>query len=248
MTYRERKEARLERRLDWAASRDAKAKAKFDGVRRIADAIPFGQPILVGHHSEKHARADQARIHNGMAAAVESQDMAAHHRSVAGNIEHQLDRSIYDDDLDAISQLEARIAAHEARRARMVLVNRLYKRGDLAGLAALGLDLDTLKAKLAEAGAYWGKAPHLPYEMSNLSGRIGTDRKRIENIKARQDRAARAEAADGGVLIEGETWVRVTFAEKPERSIIDALKAAGFSWGAGHWIGERAKLPAEVSA
>lgn len=28
-----------------------------------------------------------------------------------------------------------------------------------------------------------------------------------------------------------------------ERSVLDALKAAGFSWGAGHWIGERAKLP-----
>src|SRR3990167_606942 len=165
MTYRERKEARMQRRLDWASGRDAKAKAGFDKARRIADAIPFGQPILVGHHSEKHACADQERIHNGMAAGVESQAMAAHHRSVAGNIEDQLDRSIYSDDANAVEALEARFAALDAQRERMALINKLYKKGDVAGLAALGLDFEHLKVKLAEAGGDWGKAPHLPHEM-----------------------------------------------------------------------------------
>lgn len=35
---------------------------------------------------------------------------------------------------------------------------------------------------------------------------------------------------------EGE-WTRVTFAEKPERSIINALKASGFRWSNASWIG-----------
>src|SRR5690606_1472040 len=48
------------------------------------------------------------------------------------------------------------------------------------------------------------------------------------------------------LAIEGGDWVRVTFAEKPERSVLSALKAAGFRWRGGSWIGERAKLPAEV--
>jgi hypothetical protein len=128
----------------------------------------------------------------------------------------------------------------------MKRVNKLYKQGDAAGLAALGLDLDRLKAKLAEAGAYWGKAPHLPYELSNLGGRITADRQRLAAIKAQQGRAEQANAATSGVLIEGEAWVRVTFAEKPERIILDALKAAGFRWGSGSWVGERIKLPAVV--
>ena len=67
MTRRERKERRLARRLEWAQSRDQKAATAFEGVRRIADNIPLGQPILVGHHSEKRARKDQARIEGGMA-------------------------------------------------------------------------------------------------------------------------------------------------------------------------------------
>ena len=240
MTYRERKEARLERRLDWAAGRRDKAAQLRPLIERHRGDIAFNtQP---GHIPER------ARIIRATDKAAEHQGMAAEHESKAAEIARQLDRSIYDDDPDAIVQLEARIAAHEAQRARMVLVNRLYKKGDVAALAALGLDLDRLKVKVGGLGSYYGKAPHLPYEMSNLSGRIGTDRKRVEAIRARQDRAEKAAAAPGGVLIEGEAWVRVTFADKPERAIIDALKSAGFSWGAGHWIGERAKLPVEVTA
>ena len=42
-------------------------------------------------------------------------------------------------------------------------------------------------------------------------------------------------------------YVRVTFAEKPARTTLDALKAAGFTWGGGSWVGARAKLPAEIA-
>ena len=42
-------------------------------------------------------------------------------------------------------------------------------------------------------------------------------------------------------------WLcRVTFAEKPERAILDALRAAGYQWGGGHWSGKHDALPPEV--
>ncbi len=119
MTRLERKEARLARRLEWAASRDRKAAAGFSRAASIADGSPFGQPILVGHHSEGHARRDQARIKSGMRAGVESQDMAAHHRSKAAGIADQLERSIFSDDPDAPERLRERIAVLEADRERM---------------------------------------------------------------------------------------------------------------------------------
>lgn len=70
-----------------------------------------------------------------------------------------------------------------------------------------------------------------------------------ETHKAITRRTARTEkaAAAGGVLIEGAEWARVTFAEKPDRRILDALKAAGFAWGGGSWGGARAKLPADLT-
>lgn len=41
-------------------------------VDQISSGIPFGQPILVGHHSETRARRDAARIHSNMGAAIEA--------------------------------------------------------------------------------------------------------------------------------------------------------------------------------
>ena len=35
--------------------------------------------------------------------------------------------------------------------------------------------------------------------------------------------------------------------DKPERAVIDALKAAGFRWGAGSWSGRTENLPASVT-
>ena len=51
----------------------------------------------------------------------------------------------------------------------------------------------------------------------------------------------------GGVVVQphGE-YCRVVFAEKPAREILNALKAAGFSWGDGGWSGKADRLPDEV--
>lgn len=240
MTRRERKEARLTRRLEWAAGRDGKADAVARFTEQFRGDHAFNtQP---GHIPLR------ARVIKMEERAFGDRKMADHHRAVADGIAGQLERSVFSDDADALEALAARIREHEASRERMRTVNKLYKKGDAAGLAALGLNLETLRAKLAEAGPYWGKAPYLPYELSNLGGRIQADRKRLEVIRAQQQRTAAAEAAPGGVVIEGDTYVRVTFAEKPSRAILDALKAAGYRWGAGSWVGERAKLPAEVQS
>lgn len=66
----DRAEQRAERFEDYSQARAQDAEQARAAVSVIADMIPFGQPILVGHHSEHHARADQERIHNGMSRAV----------------------------------------------------------------------------------------------------------------------------------------------------------------------------------
>lgn len=249
MTHRERLTRKMEKREEWADKAAEKSRAAFATAHKIADAIPFGQPILVGHHSEKHHRADIARMDSNMGRGCERADMAAHHTSAAAGIADALESSIYDDDPDALEALTARIAEREAEREKMKTVNKLYRKADAAGLAALGIDLEALKKKLAEAGAYWGKAPHLPYELSNLSGRITADRKRLEYVKQRQQRAAAADAAPNGIDYQKcqGGYCRLTFAEKPDREILDALKTAGFSWGAGSWVGKADQLPANVA-
>lgn len=67
--------ARIEARADAlhakAERRFAESDAHLAASDRISEARPFGQPILVGHHSEKRARADQARIERHMDKFVE---------------------------------------------------------------------------------------------------------------------------------------------------------------------------------
>jgi hypothetical protein len=60
MTYREKRERKAERLRDWADRREANQSALNEAARadEAATGIPFGQPILVGHHSEgRHRRA-----------------------------------------------------------------------------------------------------------------------------------------------------------------------------------------------
>lgn len=66
----DRAEERAERFDEYSEKRAADADRAHAGVAAIADGIPLGQPILVGHHSERRARKDAERIENGMRKAV----------------------------------------------------------------------------------------------------------------------------------------------------------------------------------
>ena len=98
MTYRERRERRAERLTDWSGTNAQRAARTFTAAHDAIAGIPPGQPILVGHHSEKHHRRDLARHDSRMRKAFEFQDKAQNQASRANTIAHQLETSIYDDD------------------------------------------------------------------------------------------------------------------------------------------------------
>ena len=100
-SYEQKQEARRERFEDLADKADREADGRFGAAHRLADAIPFGQPILVGHHSEKRARRDQDRIHNNMGKGVEAQKKAGYYRSKADGVGRA---GISGDDPDAPGQ------------------------------------------------------------------------------------------------------------------------------------------------
>ena len=261
MTRRERLERKLEKRSEWAGKAEARSEARFGAASAIADRIPFGQPILVGHHSEKRARRDAEKIHTNMDKAVEEHKLAQHHEQKADGLARQLAKNIFDDDPDAIEQLEARIAARIAAGEKAKAINKAWRKGmasvgsqaaraEQLGAAAtyvesLGL-LDEAECGLAVYRmtlAPWLKSP---FSTTGTSQGVRADRERIEAIRKQRERAALAEASPTGVLVQGEAWVRVTFPEKPAREILNALRSAGFQFRGGSWHGERAKLPSEV--
>jgi hypothetical protein len=75
-TLEERAAERAERFEGYSERREADGDAAHARVAAITDGIPLGQPILVGHHSERHARRDAKRIENGMRRAVKMWETA----------------------------------------------------------------------------------------------------------------------------------------------------------------------------
>ncbi len=67
---------RKERFETYSEHRAEDAERAEKSVSAIAENIPMGQPILVGHHSEKRARRDAEKIQNGMDRVVKMWDQS----------------------------------------------------------------------------------------------------------------------------------------------------------------------------
>lgn len=88
-TLAERAEQRAERFENYQGKRASEADRARAAVSAIAEHIPFGQPILIGHHSERRARRDAQRIEDGMRRAVKMWETAEYwERRAAGAIRH----------------------------------------------------------------------------------------------------------------------------------------------------------------
>ena len=88
-TLTERQEERAERFEDYHDNRTKDAERAHKAVSAIADSIPLGQPILIGHHSERHARRDAKRIESGMRKAVQMWETAQYWKDRAvGALRH----------------------------------------------------------------------------------------------------------------------------------------------------------------
>ncbi|MFD4588315.1 DUF3560 domain-containing protein [Streptomyces sp. NPDC058434] len=79
----ERAEERAERFGEYAGNAAARSEAHRGEARRIAQGIPFGQPILVGHHSQRRAERDQERIDSNMREGIAEGEKAEHYASRA---------------------------------------------------------------------------------------------------------------------------------------------------------------------
>lgn len=81
--YQEFCKAKAERRRNWAASAENKSTKAWEASHEGRDFLAMGEPIKVGHHSEKRHRALIERNHNRMDKSVELTKVAEEHESKA---------------------------------------------------------------------------------------------------------------------------------------------------------------------
>lgn len=170
-TYRERRLARAERLRGYADGNAAKSDAAHQAEHAIGDGIPLGQPILIGHHSQRRAERDIARMRSLASKSFELADRAAEQRSRADEIERQAEHAIYSDDPDAVERLEQKIAGLEAERERRKRANADYRAQHRAELKTM------TPYERSQA------VPFPSYSITNIGGQISAARKRLEQLR-----------------------------------------------------------------
>lgn len=123
---KERAGERAERLEERSGKHQATSDALWDKSRRIGDAIPFGQPIMVGHHSEGRHRRDIERITSASRKSIQEQAYAEH---LAGRAEYNRNRA---EGNHSMSYMSNRLKEAETEIARL--------ERDMAGEGSRGWD------------------------------------------------------------------------------------------------------------
>lgn len=114
----ERAADRQERFEDRIESAEAKSTSLYNHAHTMADCIPFGQPILVGHYSEGRDRRFRARISSTFQRAFEEGDKAKYYERRAECARKSADGSQYSNPRylgNRIKEAKAEIALLENR-------------------------------------------------------------------------------------------------------------------------------------
>lgn len=227
--YEQKLAARKERLEARAEKLDAVAAVQFRKAdpREEASGIPFGQPILIGHHSERRHRKAIESQHRAMGRAIEASNAADAARERAAGVGHG---GISSDDPDAVDKLRAKMVALEARADWEVAANRLIAAGKIDQLDAA----DDVKAKIADRVARWPYMARGYFHVSNRRAEIRRLKQRIEQLErnAARPAAAPVELAGGVRLVENveANRVQLIFPGKPDADVRAKLKREGFRW------------------
>lgn len=141
--YLERQEYKKEMYQERAEKADKRSQSHYERHRDIASVIPMGQPILIGHHSEKRHRNDLKRIDNEMRKSIQESEKADYYRNKVDNIDNS--KVISSDDPQAIEKLQARI--EELEKAKEEVKARPHEWYELQYLNA---DIRRLKDRIKE--------------------------------------------------------------------------------------------------
>ncbi len=255
----ELKQARRRERLEAAAAAaEREGNARVNRGRGMFDAIPFGQPILVGHHSENRDRNYRNRAWNNMGKGVEALERAKELKRRAAAVGTG---GISSDDPDAVAKLREELArltaSQEAMKAANKIIRAAYKAGvrgpDSEGWAdyvekmtAAGLgDPESL----AGIQPVCGRIGYPSYALSNNGANMRRIERRIAQLeqraRVREALAAQVEAAkEAGAPPPNETVIgavrivenveanrlQVFFPGKPAYEVRAKLKSYGFRW------------------
>ena len=246
--YEERQERRKERLEERARKAQAESDAAFNRADEIGKGIPVGQPLLVGHHSERGHRADLKRIDNAMRKSLEQRNKAEELERRAARVGTA---GVSADDPHAMGKLERKLGQLEVQHRWDKAINAAWRK---AGKPApndterwqlvtriLELTDEEVSRLRVNAARHWYMHPQpVPaYVLKNRSAEMRRLEKRIVELKDLEN--AKHVSTDHGFCVvtedPEENRLKLELDGKPEASVRKLLKREGFRWApsVGAW-------------
>jgi hypothetical protein len=236
--YEARQEARRDRFAALAVKHAIAAADSMNAYHRIADMIPLGQPILVGHHSERKHRRAIARMDANIAASVNHDKAAAHY---ADRAENYGKHGISSDDPDAVDKLAEKLAGMERDRDDMKRINAHYRKHQTLD-GCPGLEADDIERMKRDMARDWrtNPKPFETFQFSNVSANIRRVKDRIKELQTAEAAADVEKKFDAYTYREdaAENRVMFFFPGKPDDATRAQLKRNAFKWSPsrGAWV------------
>jgi hypothetical protein len=236
MNHYEAKQA--EKKAFYAKKAEAleKEATQLEAYDKIQMAIyPPGQPILVGHHSEKKHRTALKRSHKRCDKIRALLKRADYYWHKAGIRSH----AISSDDPDALLKLETKLLALETWLSEMKRINREYRHQGIACINTLPEKIKRLALNYLD---FIPNKPFPNFALQNTQAEIRRIKHRLAKLKQWQNRPAGAPIKEKGyTILENNSDNRLWFVfdEPPNRHVCQILRCYGFRFSYkrnGAWV------------
>lgn len=231
--YEEKQARRKERYQEIAGNAVLKSNAIYSQARTMADMIPFGQPILLGHHSEKRDRNFRSKITRTFEKSFKESSKAEYYERKAKSVGRA---GISSDDPDAVLKLQKKLSGLEKNHERMKLVNKVVKNKKITHdekineIIALGFKKESATELLK--GDFMGRIGFATYALQNNKAEINRVKSRIEDLSKIKNNDNITEENDNFTFKVNYEINRIMFVfdDKPEEKVRKVLKSNAFNW------------------
>lgn len=237
--FEERRENRIERYQELAEKHETNSDNLSERARKMADCIPFGQPILVGHHSEGRDRRFRGRIQSTFEKSFQEHDTADYYKQKAASAASN--HAIFSDDPEAVVKLKEKIAGLEKLQEIMKAANKIITRKSGTKEEKIA-ELEALKipdpGRLLEPD-YCGRLGFPSFKLTNNNANLRTARQRLEHLQKQETQETTEKDINGIRIVDNveDNRLQIFFPDKPSEEIRGKLKSWGFRWSpmVGAW-------------